>query len=91
MGQRGADCWPGDSPIIWPQIDGVLSHQRASWNEDHLVPIFRNNRIEEVYRTYGYSPVIDDAGAVGGVLVVCTETTPRVPSRTTSPRDAYAR
>ena len=78
MGQRGAECWQEIWPIISPQIDGVLYEQRASWNEDHLVPIFRNDRIEEVYWTYGYSPVIDDSGAVGGVLVVCTETTPRV-------------
>ena len=78
MGQKGAECWQEIWPIISPQIDGVLYEQRASWNEDHLVPIFRNDRIEEVYWTYGYSPVIDDSGAVGGVLVVCTETTPRV-------------
>ena len=26
MGQRGADCWQEIWPIIWPQIDGVLSH-----------------------------------------------------------------
>ncbi len=49
----------------------------ASWNEDQLVPIFRNSRIEEVYWTYGYSPVVDEAGEVGGTLVVCTETTSR--------------
>ena len=47
----------------------------ASWNEDQLVPIFRNGRIEEVYWTYGYSPVFDETGGVGGTLVVCTETT----------------
>ena len=56
----------------------MLSRRRSSWNEDHLVPIFRNGRIEEVYWTYGYSPVLDERGDVGGVLVVCTETTPRV-------------
>ena len=55
-----------------------MSGRRPSWNEDHLVPIFRNGRIEEVYWTYGYSPVFDDDGAVGGMLVVCTETTSRV-------------
>jgi len=78
MGQRGRDCWPEIWPIIWPQIDDVMSGRGASWNEDHLVPIFRNGRIEEVYWTYGYSPVPDDEGGVGGVLVVCTETTARV-------------
>ncbi|HEY2152806.1 MAG TPA: ATP-binding protein [Vicinamibacterales bacterium] len=78
MGQRGADCWQEIWPIISPQIDDVMQRARASWNEDQLVPIFRNGGIEEVYWTYGYSPVFDETGKVGGTLVVCTETTPRV-------------
>jgi PAS domain S-box-containing protein len=78
MGQRGADCWQDIWPTIWPQIDDVMSRGRASWNEDHLVPIVRNGRMEEVYWTYGYSPVFDEQGRVGGTLVVCTETTSRV-------------
>ncbi len=78
MGQRGAECWQEIWPIIWPQIDDVMSRGISSWNEDHLVPIWRNNRIEDVYWTYGYSPVFDDAYAIGGTLVVCTETTAKV-------------
>jgi len=78
MGQPGAACWQEIWPIIWPQIDDVMSRGQASWNEDHLVPILRNGRIEEVYWTYGYSPVFDDDGRIGGTLVVCTETTSRV-------------
>jgi signal transduction histidine kinase len=78
MGQRGRDCWQEIWPIIWPQIDDVMSRRRSSWNEDQLVPVLRNGRLEEVYWTYGYSPVLDDQGGVGGVLVVCTETTSQV-------------
>jgi signal transduction histidine kinase len=78
MGQRGRDCWREIWPIIWPQIDDVMSRRRSSWNEDQLVPIFRNGHLEEVYWTYGYSPVLDDRGGVGGVLVVVTETTSQV-------------
>ena len=78
MGQPGRDCWGEIWPIIWPQIDDVMARGKASWNEDQLVPIVRNGRLEEVYWTYGYSPVFNDDGAVGGTLVVCTETTSRV-------------
>jgi signal transduction histidine kinase/ActR/RegA family two-component response regulator len=78
MGQRGMDCWQDIWPIIWPQIDDVMRRGKPSWNEDHLVPIVRNGRLEEVYWTYGYSPVFDDDGRIGGTLVVCTETTSRV-------------
>jgi signal transduction histidine kinase len=75
MGQRGADCWQEIWPIIHPQIVDVMERGKASWNENQLVPIYRNDRIEEVYWTYGYSPVFDETGGIGGVLVVCTETT----------------
>jgi signal transduction histidine kinase len=80
MGQRGVDCWQEIWPIIWPQIDDVMSRGKSSWNEDQLVPIFRNGRLEDVFWTYGYSPVFLESGVVGGTLVVCTETTARVVS-----------
>jgi signal transduction histidine kinase/ActR/RegA family two-component response regulator len=78
MGQRGVECWQDIWPIIGPQIDDVMQRGTPSWNEDHLVPIVRNGHLEEVYWTYGYSPVFDDDGRIGGTLVVCTETTSRV-------------
>jgi signal transduction histidine kinase/ActR/RegA family two-component response regulator len=81
MGQRGEDCWQDIWPIIWPQIEAVMRDGDPSWNEDHLVPIIRNGRLEEVYWTYGYSPVFDDDGSIGGTLVVCTETTSQVLAR----------
>ena len=81
MGQRGRECWPEIWPIIEPQIRDVMERGKASWNENQLVPIFRNGHIEDVYWTYGYSPVFDDAGAIAGTLVVCTETTHSVVAR----------
>ncbi len=78
MGQPGRECWAEIWPIIGPQIENVMTRGIASWNEDQLVPILRNGRLEDVYWTYGYSPVYDDSGAIGGTLVVCTETTRQV-------------
>lgn len=78
MGQRGEDCWPEIWPIIKPQIDLVMRDGGSTWNENHLVPIFRNGKIEEVYWTYGYSPIFTDDGSIGGTLVICTETTQQV-------------
>jgi hypothetical protein len=51
-----------------------------TWQENSLIPITRNGRREDVYWTYSYGP-IDDKDAlneIGGVPVVCTETTPQV-------------
>ena len=80
LGQPGRAVWEEIWPIIGPQIDQVMTGRGATWHENHLVPITRNGRREDVYWTYSYSP-IDDAEArygVGGVLVVCSETTQKV-------------
>jgi PAS domain-containing protein len=78
MGQRGRECWPETWPIIWPQIRDALTEGKPSWHENRLIPIFRNGRIENVYWTYGYSPIVDESGKIMGVLVVCSETTQQV-------------
>ncbi len=75
LGQKGEDCWPEIWPIIYPQIEAVMTRGEASWHENQLVPINRNGRLDEVYWTYGYSPVYTPTGEICGTLVVCTETT----------------
>ena len=77
LGQRGREVWAEIWDIIGWQIDQVMSGGGATWHVNALVPITRNGRREDVYWTYSYGP-IDDSGApngVGGVLVLCTETT----------------
>jgi hypothetical protein len=46
----------------------------ATWHEEQLVPVTRHGRLEQVYWTYGFSPIDNDEG-VGGVLVVCRDIT----------------
>lgn len=74
LGQRGRECWAEIWDIIGPQIEFVLAGKGATWHEDQLVPVTRHGRREDVWWTYGYSP-IDEAGRVGGVLVVCNDVT----------------
>ena len=81
LGQRGQECWPEIWPIIGPQIEAVMADGVASWHENQLVPIYRNGKLEDVYWTYGYSPVCDAFGNIRGTLVVCTETTDTVQAR----------
>lgn len=78
LGQKGKDCWPEIWPVISPMINQVMTGGLATWSEDQLVPIYRNGKIEDVYWTFSYSPVKDESGNVGGVLVVCVETTEKV-------------
>ena len=80
LGSRAAESWHEIWPVIGPQIELVMRGDGVTWHENSLVPITRHGRLEDVYWTYGYSPIDDDAAAngVGGVLVLCTETTAQV-------------
>ena len=74
LGDRGRDCWAEIWDVIGPQIDFVMRGEGSTWNEDHLVPVTRHGRRQDVWWTYGYSPLdLDDR--VGGVLVVCRDVT----------------
>jgi PAS domain S-box-containing protein len=77
LGQEGRACWDEIWHIIGPQIEQVMSGRGSTWHENALVPITRNGRRDDVYWTYSYNPIDDPVSptGVGGVLVVCTETT----------------
>ncbi len=81
LGQRGEECWPEVWPTIKPMIDQVMASGESIWQEDRLIPIYRNNRLEDVYWTFSYSQVNDGTGKTGGVLVICNETTEHVLSK----------
>jgi PAS domain S-box-containing protein len=74
LGQGGRECWAEIWHIIGPQIEQVMSGGGATWHENQLVPVTRHGRLEQVYWTYGYSPIDEDDG-IGGVLVVCRDVT----------------
>jgi PAS domain S-box-containing protein len=83
IGRRAFEVWSEIWDIIGPQIKQVMSGRGATWNENQLVPITRHGRREDVYWTYSYSPIDDETApnGVGGVLVICTETTHQVLAR----------
>src|SRR6202162_1562884 len=70
LGQGGRECWAEIWDIIGPQIEQVMSGGGATWHENQLVPVTRNGRLEQGYWTYGYSPISEDDG-IGGGVVVC--------------------
>jgi PAS domain S-box-containing protein len=78
LGMHGREFWTDIWEAIGPQIEQVMTTGEATWHEDQYLPIERNGRLDDVWWTYSYGPVIDDDGRVNGVLVVCQETTQRV-------------
>ncbi len=82
LGQKAIDCWPEIWDIIYPMIQQVQTTGQATWSEDQLIPIYRNGKIEDVFWTFGYSPIYsENETTIVGVLVVCTETTGKVKAR----------
>ncbi|HUH55734.1 MAG TPA: PAS domain-containing protein, partial [Rhodanobacter sp.] len=62
------------------QIAQVMRGGSATWHENQRLVMQRDGRDEDTYWTYSYSPIDDESADsdVGGVLVVCTETTEQV-------------
>jgi PAS domain S-box-containing protein len=73
LGQPGRDC-QANWQVIGPDIAFVMEGKGAIWHENQLVPFTRNGKPEEVWWTYGLTP-IEDATGVRGVLVICSDVT----------------
>ncbi|MDB6059936.1 MAG: response regulator [Verrucomicrobiaceae bacterium] len=80
LGLPAKQVWLEIWDVIGSQIEHVLSGHGATWNVNQLIPITRHGRKEDVYWTYSYSPIDDHTAPnqIGGVLVICTETTENV-------------
>lgn len=68
------DSWD----VVGPQLHGVMEGGKSTWAEDQPLSVDRRGALETAYFTYSYSPIRDDAGGIGGVLLVTQETTGRV-------------
>ena len=75
LGQPGRECWAEIWHIIGPQIEYVMQGKGSTWDEERLVPVTRNGRLEDVWWTYSYVPIDAEDGGVGGVLVICNDVT----------------
>jgi PAS domain S-box-containing protein len=80
LGMRGQLVWSEIWDEIGQQIAHVMRGGSATWHENQHLVMHRDGRDEDTYWTYSYSPIDDEnaASGVGGVLVVCTETTEQV-------------
>ena len=75
------ECWPEVWAFNAPLYARVTARGEAFMLTDQRLEIRRNGNPEEAFFTLSYSPVPDDAGAIGGVLVTVAETTAQVHAR----------
>jgi len=78
MGQPTRACWPEVWDFNAPIYDAVMARGEVVYAEDQLFCIARGGYVEEAYFTLCYSPIRDESGGVGGILVTVLETTRRV-------------
>ena len=92
IGKSARDTFPEAWHIVGPLFEQVLAGNAVGF-EDMLVPLDRYGYLEECYFTYSYSPIRDESGGTGGLLVTVTETTARLVAdrRLTTLRDLAAR
>jgi PAS domain S-box-containing protein len=77
MGSAAQETFSEIWNLLGPMFQSVMGGQTVTVN-DFLFLLDRHGFIEECYFIFSYSPIRDETGKVGGVLVICTETTDRV-------------
>ncbi|HLT74025.1 MAG TPA: response regulator, partial [Ohtaekwangia sp.] len=63
--------------IIGPMFEGVMEGKAVGFT-DFMLPLDRHGFTEECYFIFSYSPIKQEDGSTGGVLVTVTETSERV-------------
>jgi hypothetical protein len=74
------------APVVWSEVwsdvedrvDRVLHQGEATWDEKLQLFLQRDGYREETFHTFSYSPVVDDNGAIAGLLCVVSEETREV-------------
>jgi len=70
LGAAGEIAWGGLWPRLGPGAQSVLRGAPATRSESLWLPVERGGRSGMACFTFCYSAILDDTGAVGGVLVI---------------------
>ena len=81
LGAPLAQVWAEVWDELGPMVEQVMSTRLPIWVADAPLMINRSDFVEETFFTFSYSPLVDDTGAVAGILDIATETTEQVVSK----------
>src|SRR5215471_2936243 len=81
LGRPGREVYPEIWEVIGPMLEQVMTTGEATWSDDLMLLLERNDYPEETYHTFSYTPIRDAAGNVVGVITPVAETTSEVISR----------
>ncbi|XAZ81991.1 PAS domain S-box protein (plasmid) [Fibrella sp. ES10-3-2-2] len=74
LGHSGPDIWAESWSLLGPLIEAILAGGEAVWAVDQQLPVFQKEQLAAAHWTYCFSPIVNDIGAVSGVLLTCLET-----------------
>lgn len=75
LGRPTWEVWPEIRDALQPRFDHVFATGEATSDEALRMFLERSGYVEETYFTFSCSPVADDGGRVGGVMLVVAEVT----------------
>lgn len=77
LGLPAAEAFPESHAMVEAEILEVMRGGGTVWEENRMIPIRRNGRVEGAWWTYSRSPIHDARAprGVAGVLTLITETT----------------
>lgn len=75
LGRPLAQYWPEAWAFTAPYCERVLAAGEAFTLDGQRLVVERDGRRQEAFFSFTLSPVVDDAGGVGGVLITTAETT----------------
>ncbi|MEP7035788.1 MAG: ATP-binding protein [Actinomycetota bacterium] len=78
LGQKAIQCWPEAWADVGPLAADVLAGEGATLSKDLLLFLKRHRYLEETYWTFSYSPIVNDANEVLGILVATADVTAAV-------------
>jgi len=78
LGRPVREVWAEIFADVEDRMESVMRDGIATWDKALLLLLERNGYPEETYHTFSYSPLMGEAGAVGGLMCIVTEETERV-------------
>jgi PAS domain S-box-containing protein len=78
LGRPAESVWAEVWQILGPQVEAVMVRGESTWNEKAYVVLERQGFREDIWFTWSYSPIRDEAGRISGLICISMEETARV-------------
>lgn len=75
LGEPLRAAFPESFPLLEEDFASVLAGEGSCWRENRAIPILRHGVLSDAHWTYSVNPIHYEGDGVGGLLLICQETT----------------